>query len=69
LLVRLGVYIVNVCACYSYRLIGKLTAFLQLHEFSLLNPTSSTTAARRSPHISNRKLAMSSQRLQLYVSI
>ena len=34
LLVRLGVYIVNWCAFYSYRLIGKLTAFLQLQEFS-----------------------------------
>ena len=27
LLVRLGVYILNLCAFYSYRLIGKLTAF------------------------------------------
>jgi hypothetical protein len=27
LLVPLGVYIVNLCAFYSYRLIGKLTAF------------------------------------------
>ena len=36
---------------YSYRLIGKLTAFLKLQEFSLRNMTvaSSTTAARRSP--------------------
>jgi hypothetical protein len=34
LLVRPGVYIVNWCAFYSYRLIGKLTAFLQLQEFS-----------------------------------
>jgi hypothetical protein len=48
----LGVYIVNLCAFCSYRLIGKLTAFLQLQEFSLRNLTvaSSTTAARRSPH-------------------
>ena len=54
LLVRLGVYIVKLCAFYSYRLIGKVTAFLQLHQFTLRNPTvvSSTTAARRSPHTS-----------------
>jgi hypothetical protein len=52
LLVRLGGYIVNLCAFYFYKLVGKLTAFLQLQEFSLRNMTvtSSTTAARRSPH-------------------
>jgi hypothetical protein len=57
LLVRLGVYIVNLCAFYSYRLVGKLTAFLQLQEFSLRNQTvvSSSTAVRRSPHPSNQK--------------
>ena len=33
-LVRLGVYMVNMCAFYFCRLIGKLTAFLQLQEFS-----------------------------------
>ena len=33
-LVRLGDYMVNCCSIYSYRLIGKLTAFLQLREFS-----------------------------------
>ncbi len=38
LLVRLGGYIVNSLYCYSYRLIGKLTAFLQLQEFRLRNP-------------------------------
>jgi hypothetical protein len=50
LLLRLGGYIVNSLDCYSYRLIGKLTAFLQLQEFSLRNPTvdHSTSAARRS---------------------
>jgi hypothetical protein len=50
LLVRLGGYIVNSLDCYSYRIIGKLTAFLQLQEFSLRNMTvdSSTSAARRS---------------------
>ncbi len=51
LLVHLGVYIVNLCAFYFYRLIGKLTAFLQLQEFSLRKQTpvtSSTSAARLS---------------------
>jgi len=52
LLVRLGGYIVNSSDFYSYRLIGKLTVFLQLQEFSLRNMTvdSSTSAARRSLH-------------------
>jgi hypothetical protein len=52
LLVRLGGYIVNSLDYYSDRLIGKLTAFLQLQEFSLRNEpvTSSTSAARRSWH-------------------
>jgi hypothetical protein len=51
LLVRLGGYIVNLCDFYFYKLIGKLTAFLQLQEFSLRNMTvdNSTTAAQRSP--------------------
>ena len=34
LLVRLGGYIVNLSDFYSYRLIGKLTVFLNLQEFS-----------------------------------
>ena len=37
LLVRVGGYIVNLLDFYSYRLIGKLTAFLQLQEFSQRN--------------------------------
>jgi hypothetical protein len=51
LLVHLGGYIVNLCDFYFYKLIGKLTAFLQLQEFSLRIQTVdfSTTAARRSP--------------------
>jgi hypothetical protein len=55
LLVRLGGYIVNLCVFYFYKLIGKLTAFLQLQEFILLNlpVASSTTAARRSLHSSS----------------
>jgi hypothetical protein len=66
LLVRLGVYIVNLCAFYSYRLIGKLTAFFQLQEFSLRNMTvaSSTTTTRCSPHSSSLRSATSSLRLQ-----
>jgi hypothetical protein len=50
-LVRLGGYIVNLCDFYFYKLIGKLTAFLQLQEFSLRNQTvdSCSTTAQRSP--------------------
>jgi hypothetical protein len=53
---------------YFYKFIGKLTAFLQLQEFSLRNMTvaSSTTAARRCPHSSNPGLATFSPRLQHY---
>jgi hypothetical protein len=53
---------------YSYRLIGKLTAFLQLEEFSLRKPTvaSSTSAARLSLHSSKAWLAWLSLRLQFY---
>ena len=40
LLVRLGGYISNLSDFYSYRLIGKLTVFLHLREFSLRNTTS-----------------------------
>jgi len=56
LLVRLGVYTVKLCTFYSYRLIGKLTTFIQFQEFNFLNltVTSSTSAARRSPRLSNR---------------
>jgi len=45
-----GKYIVNLSDFYSYRFIGKLTAFLQLQEFSLrlLTVVSSTSAARLS---------------------
>ena len=34
LLVRLGVSMVNLCVFYFYRIIGKLTNFLQFQEFS-----------------------------------
>jgi hypothetical protein len=44
-------YIVTLCAFSFYKLIGKLTAFLQLQEFSLRNQLvdSSTTTVWRSP--------------------
>jgi hypothetical protein len=49
-LVHLGGYIVNFSDFYSYRLIGKLTAFLQFQEFSLwkLTVVSSTSTVRLS---------------------
>jgi hypothetical protein len=34
LLVRLGVYIVNLCTSYFYNIIGKLTVFLQFQGFT-----------------------------------
>jgi hypothetical protein len=49
--VRVGGYIVNLLDFYSYRLIGKLTAFLQVQEFSQRNlpvEDSFTFAARLS---------------------
>ena len=52
------------------KLIGKLTSFLQLQEFSLRNPTpvtSSTSAAPHSPHSSNRTWTAPSPRSYLYV--
>jgi hypothetical protein len=48
LLVRVAGYIANLLDFYSYRLIGKLTAFLQLQEFSQRNlPVDSFTFAAR----------------------
>jgi hypothetical protein len=52
LLVHQADYIVNLSGFYSYRLIGKLTAFLQLQEFSQRNlivgiSTSSARLSRR----------------------
>jgi hypothetical protein len=51
LLIRLGGYIVNMCDLYFYKVVGKLTAFLQLQEFNLRNQTvdSSTTVELCSP--------------------
>jgi hypothetical protein len=64
LLVRQAGYIVNLSDFYSYRLIGKLTAFLQLQEFVLHNlpVASSTSAARLSLNSSREKLAWLSLR-------
>jgi hypothetical protein len=69
LLVRLGGYIVNLSDFYSYRLIGKLTAFLQLQEFSFRKQIVEcfTTAARLSLPSSKAKLTWFSIRRQLYV--
>ena len=69
LLVRLVDCIVSLSDFYSYRLIGKLTAFLQLQEFSQRNPTvpSGTFAARLSLDCSNQELDILSLRPQLCV--
>jgi hypothetical protein len=59
LLVHQADYMVNLSDFYSYRLIGKLTAFLQLQEFNQRKPTvaCSTSTARRSHSSSREKLA------------
>jgi hypothetical protein len=64
--VRVGGYIVNLLDFYSYRLIGKLTAFLQLQEFSQRNlPVNSFTfAARLSFSSSKAKLVWLSLKQQ-----
>jgi hypothetical protein len=70
-LVRLGGYIVHLSDFYSYRIIGKLTDFLQVQEFSLHHSpvTSSTSAARLSLNNSKGGLVWLSSRLQFYVLI
>ncbi len=57
LVVRVGGYIVNLLDFYSYRLIGKLTAFSQFQEFSQRkhNVACSTSAAPRSFNSSKPK--------------
>jgi hypothetical protein len=64
LLVHQADYMVNLSDLYSYRLIGKLTAFWQLQEFSQRNlpVASSTSAARLSFSSSREKLAWLSLR-------
>ncbi len=70
MLVLQDAYTVSLCAFYFCRLIGKLTDFLPLQEFSLRNPTTSiSTVARCSPHSSSRKWDTSLPRLQPYVLI
>ncbi len=62
---------VNLSDFYSYRLIGKLTAFLQLQEFSQRNlpVDSSTSTSRLSLRSSREKLAWLSLKQQPYVLI
>jgi hypothetical protein len=59
----------NLSDFYSYRIIGKLTAFLQLQGFSLRkhNVECSTTVAQLFLLRSNLGLEIFSSRLQLYV--
>jgi hypothetical protein len=71
LLVRVGGYIVNLLDFYSYRIIGKLTAFLQLQEFSQRkhNVSCSTSATWLSLLGSKAKLSWLSLRQQPCVLI
>jgi hypothetical protein len=64
-LVRLGVYIVNWCAFYSYRLIGKLTTFCSFRSSALRNLTvvSSTSTVSPSPQSSSLRSTTFSPRL------
>ncbi len=65
----LAAYIANLSEFYSYRLIGKLTAFLQLQELCLRNQIVdfSTTVAWLFLLWSNLGLEISLSRLQIYV--
>jgi hypothetical protein len=69
LIVRQTGYIVNLSDFYSYSLIEKLTAFLQLQEFSQRNLTvaSSTSVERISLNSSRAKLVWLSLRQHPYV--
>ena len=60
LLVRPGGYTVNLCSFYFYKFIGKLTAFLQLQEFSLCNITVVSSTRRVDP--SDLAFSLSSHR-------
>ncbi len=53
----------NLCVFYLYNLIGKLTVFFQLQEFSfrILPAASSTTSVRRSPPSLSPRLTILSQ--------
>ena len=66
--VRVGGYIVILSDFYSYRLIEKLTVFLQIQEFSQCKPTvtSSTSAPRIFSNSSKAKLVWLLLRQQSY---
>jgi hypothetical protein len=66
LLVHQADYMVNLSDFYSYRLIGKLTAFLQIQEFNQRkhNVACSTSVAWLSLNSSREKLAWLSLRQQ-----
>ena len=50
-MIRLGGYTVNLFDFYFYRLIGKLTFFLESQEFTWCRPTSNSVT-RCYPHVS-----------------
>ena len=56
LLVPRTVCTVNLCTFYSCRIIGKLTVFLNLQEFSMYKQNTSITVAWCSPHNSSEKV-------------
>jgi hypothetical protein len=64
-------YTVNLYSFYFYKIIGKLTVFLQFQEFNLHNllVDSSTSTARRSPHTSKPKRVTSSPRMKFYMGL
>ena len=68
-LVRMDVYIVTLSDFYSYRLIGKLTVFLQVQEFSQcsLIVGFSTSVAWRSRRCLSQNAEVFSERLQFRV--
>ena len=55
----------NLCDFHFYKFIGKLTVFLDLQEFRFRHITvvSSTTSGQPSPHTSNLRLGIFSQRI------
>jgi hypothetical protein len=60
LLVRLGGYIVNLCAFYSYKLIGKLIAFFAASGVQLAQSTSGLFHFRRAAFSSQLKAKVGS---------
>jgi hypothetical protein len=47
---------VNLCAFYFYKLIGKLTAFLQLQEFNFRNPTRGKERGKENIYIEVKRI-------------